>query len=398
MINPLLVSTADPGRPAFGDVRPEHAEPAIDVVLAENREKLQSVLATASAALASGREPTWAELVEPLDEMSERLARAWGPVSHLFGVTSTSEWRAAYNACLPKVTAYQIELSQNEALCLAYEGLAKSKAVTSEPRAKVIRDALREFRLSGVGLPEADRARFRAIAMRLSELSAKFQENVLDAVQAWSKELDSDVDLAGMTEQGKAAAQAKARAKGARGYRLTLDFPSYDAVITYASDRALRREIYEAYATRASDQGPLAGRFDNGPLMTEILALRQEQASLLGYDDYAAMSLATKMAKSAADVESFLLDLNKRARPRAEAELAELRSLARKLDNITDLEPWDLPYYSEKWKAQTLVSHKTTFVRIFRRPASSKECSSSLSVSTGSWSSRSPGLPRGTPT
>ena len=353
MDNPLLVPADHDGRPAYDRIRPEHAEPAIEVVLAENRARLAALLADVHRLDGA---PTWERLVEPLDEMAERLARAWGPVTHLFGVSSTAEWRAAYSACLPKVTEYQLELSQNEGLFSAYRALAESPAAAALPptRQKILRDALRDFKLSGVGLDDERRARFRAIALRLSELQAKFQENVLDAVQAYGKHVVDADELAGMTEQGLAGARAKAASKGLDGFRLTLDFPSYDAVVTYAHNRTLRRELYEAYATRASDQGPLAGRFDNGPAMDEILSLRREQAELLGFRDYAEMSLATKMAESPADVEQFLLDLNGRARPRAVSELLELAAFARDRDGITNLESWDLPYYAEKLRQQKL--------------------------------------------
>jgi oligopeptidase A len=350
--NPLAVGATD-ALPAFDRIRPEHAEPAIDAVLATNRARLAALLGETRADEGDGG---WERLVEPLEEMSDRLARAWGPVSHLFGVTSTQEWRSAYNACLPKVTAYDLELSQSEPLFLAYEKLAtaRSFAALSPARQKVIRDALRDFKLSGVALPEGKKARFREIALRLSELQSKFEENLLDSVQAWHKHVTDERALSGMTEQGKAAARAKAQAKNVEGYRLTLDFPSYDAVVSYADDRELRRELYAAYATRASDQGPLAGRFDNGALMAEILALRHEQARLLGLQNYAEVSLATRMAESPDEVERFLLDLNARARPRARAELDELRAFARERDGLSDLEPWDTAYYSEKLKERKL--------------------------------------------
>jgi oligopeptidase A len=247
-------------------------------------------------------------------------------------------------------------LSQNEALFRAYSRFEAGTDIARWPlgRQKTIRNAVRDFKLSGVSLPEGPKARFRDIGMRLPELEAKFQENVLDAVQAWHLDLPDEARLTGMTAPGRAAARAKARAAGSEGVRLTLDFPSYDAVITYADDRELRRTLYEAYATRASEEGPLARRFDNGPVMEEILALRHEQGNLLGFDSYAELSLATKMAKSPNDVERFLLDLSARARPRATSELGELRALARERDGLTDLAGWDLPYYAEKLREQKL--------------------------------------------
>jgi oligopeptidase A len=351
--NPLLFPIASGKLPAFNRIRAEHADQAIDTVLSANRARLQDLLT-------SVEQPSWVAawegLLEPLDEMEDRVARAWGPVAHLFGVLSTPEWRRAHNSCLPKITAYYLELSQNEALLRSYEKLATSPAYPtfSPARTKAIRDALRDFKLSGVALPPEKKARFKEIALRRSQLQSKFEENIIDSVQAWSKQVPNEASLAGMTEQGKAAARAKATAKSLDGYRLTLDFPSYDAVISYADDRGLRREVYEAYCTRASDQGPLAGKFDNSPLMEEILALRHEQAQLLGMRNYAEVSLATKMASSTDEVERFLLDLNARARPRAQAELEELKAFATKRDDLRDIEPWDVAYYSEKLKEEVL--------------------------------------------
>ncbi len=354
MENPLLPTTALERLPAFETIRPPHAEPAIDAVLAESRARLDALLAEASK---PDWEPRWETLIGPLEEMSDRISRAWGPVSHLFGVTSTAEWRKAFNACLPKLTVYSLELSQNEKLLHAYERLAKSPAYAgfSAARKKVVADAQRDFRLSGVALPPAEKARFTAIELRLSELHSKFEENLIDSVQLYANHVTDEARLRGMTEQGKTQAREKARAKGLPGFLLTLDFPSYDAVITYADDRDLRREVYEAYATRASDRGPLAGKFDNTALMDEILALRHEEAQLLGYKNFAEVSLQTKMADTPDEIEAFLLDLNRRARPRATAELDELRRFADQLHGLTDLQPWDTAYYSEKLKEQKLA-------------------------------------------
>ncbi len=351
--NPLLLPTAPNALPAFDRIRPDHAAPAIDSVLAENRARLQALFANAESATQAA---PWEGLLDPLEEIEDRLARVWGPVTHLFGVMSTAEWRKAYNACLPKITAYRLELAQNEVLFRTYEGLAASSAFgsLSAARQKVVRDAVRDFRLSGVALPPEGKTRFKEIALRLSELQSKFEENVIDSVQGWSKHVTQEPLLSGMTEQGKASARAKATAKNLEGFRLTLDFPSYDAVISYADDRDLRRELYRAYGTRASDQGPLAGKFDNTPLMDEILALRHEQALLLGMHSYAEMSFATKMAGTPDDVERFLLDLLARARPRAEVELAELKAFAKGLDGLADFQPWDVAYYSEKLRQQKL--------------------------------------------
>lgn len=349
MENPLLAPQALNSLPRFTDLQPEHAEPALDAVLADNRTTVAKLLSSTQA-------PDWENLIEPLDETSERLSRVWGPVSHLFGVSSTAAWRAAYNAGLPKITEYGLELAQSQPLCQAYRRIAESPAFASlsPVRQKVIRDALRDFRLSGIDLPADKQERYKELSMRLSEVQTKFEEHLLDAIQAWSKLVTDESLLAGMTEAAKQQAAAKAQAKGQEGWLLTLDFPSFDAVASYADNRDLRQELYTAYTTRASDQGPQAGQFDNRPLMDEILALRHEQAQLLGFANYAELSLATKMADTSDEVERFLLDLARRAKPRAIAELDELRGFARELDGLEDFQPWDSAYYTEKLKEQKL--------------------------------------------
>ncbi|MBL6749964.1 MAG: M3 family metallopeptidase [Nevskia sp.] len=351
MENPLLAPASPAALPAFDRIRPEHAEPAVDAVLAQNRAELARLLAPAG-----GRAFGWETLIEPLEEMGDRLSRAWGPVAHLFAVNSTAEWRKAYNACLPKITEYSLELSQNEALFKAYESLQRQPgfAAAAPARRKVVTDALRDFRLSGIALPAERKERFKQIAMRLSELQTRFEENLLDSVQAFSRQVAEESLLAGMTAQGKAQAAQRAKEKNLDGFLLTLDFPSYDAVISYADNRALRRELYTAYATRASDQGPLAGRYDNTALMEEILALRHEEAQLLGFRDFAELSLETKMAESPRAVEEFLQQLGTRARPFAQAELDELRAFAAARGGPADFMPWDAAYYSEKLKEAKL--------------------------------------------
>jgi oligopeptidase A len=353
MQNPLLLDPAAAPLPPFDRIRPEFAEVALDEVLAANRAALERLLAAQDAPDAL---PTWESLIEPLEDLGDRLQRVWGPVSHLFSVTSSSDWRKAYNACLPKITAYSIELSQSEPLYRAYRRLADSPAFAgySAARRKVVSDALRDFRLSGIGLPPEQKARYKELSLKLSELQTRFEENLMDAIQAWSLLVTDAARLAGMTESARQAARDKAQAKGLDGWLLTLDFPSYDAVITYADDRELRREIYTAYATRASDQGPQAGQFDNGPLIEQILAARHELALLLGYANYAELSLATKMAESPDQVDAFLTDLARRARPRAQAELDTLKAYARQRDGLDDVQPWDAPYYAEKLKTETL--------------------------------------------
>jgi len=333
--------------PAFSTLTPDRSLAAVEAAIATNQQLLADLLAQPA--------PSWQSLVEPLEASSEALSRAWGPMSHLFGVWSTPEWRAAYNAALPKVTEYGIEVSQNEALFKAYEQIAASPAFAgfSPTRQKVISDALRDFRLSGIALPPEQKQQFKTVSLRLSELQAKFEENVMDGSQAFSHLVTDAAELAGMTASALEAARDKAKAKGLDGWLLTLDFPSYDAVISRADRRDLRERLYRAYATRASDQAPHAAQYDNGALMGEILALRHQQATLLGFANFAELSLATKMAESPAAVETFLLELAERAKPRAVAELDALRALAQ-ADGVAVLEPWDMAYYSERLREATL--------------------------------------------
>ncbi len=349
MTNPLLDPVAPNTLPAFDRIKPEHAEPALDAVLAENRRALSTLLAGTG-------EPGWETLIEPMEDLSDRLTRAWGPVQHLFGVMANADWRKAFNAGLPKVTEYGLEFSQNEVLFKAYERLAESAGYVafSPARKKVIDDALRDFRLSGIALPTDQKARYKAIALRLSEIQSRFEENLMDGVQAYGKHVTDQALLAGMTDEGKAQAAEKARAKKLEGWLLTLDFPSYDAVASYADNRDLRHELYEAYATRASERSPHPPEFDNTALMEEILALRYEEARLLGFNNFGELSLATKMAESPDAVEAFLLDLAAKARPFAIKELEELKAFAKTRDGLADFQPWDSAYYGEKLKEKKL--------------------------------------------
>lgn len=366
--NPFLESAARDALPAFDTIRPEHAAPAIDTILADNRTALAELLASLAAS-----SPSWERLMRPLEEMDERLSRAWGPVTHLFSVLSTPEWRATFNACLPKITAYGVEVSLNEDLFHACETLAASDAARrfTPARRKVLDNALRDFRLSGVALTGESKARFKAIQLRLSELKAKFEENLLDATQAWSRHITDAAALQGMTEQGLAQAAAKARAKKLDGYLLTLDYPGFHAVMSRANNRDLRHTLYRAYATRASDihdAGNQAGNLDNTPLMAEILALRDEQAQLLGFASYAERALQTRMAESPTQVESFLLDLASHARPHALRELEELQAHARQRDGIEELEAWDLTYYAEQLREEKFGLSDDTLRPYFPAP------------------------------
>jgi oligopeptidase A len=342
MSNPLLEQT---GLPAFSRITPEHVEPAIDKLLAANRQRIDQLLTTVE-------DPDWSSLVEPIEEWDEQLNRAWSPVSHLNAVVNSDALRAAYNACLPKLSDYATEMGHNEKLFAAYKSVAAQPGQLDEAQRKVLDNALRDFHLSGVDLEPAAKARFKQISQELSQLTSKFSDNVLDATNAWSKCLADTQGLAGMPQSALDLARQTAEQRGKEGWMLTLDFPSYFPLMTYADDRALRRELYEAYQTRASDQGPDAGRYDNTENMEQILALRHEQARLLGFSDYAECSLESKMARSPDEVMQFLHDLASHSKHQAEREMEELGTFAAEQHGVDELEPWDIAYYSEKLRQQ----------------------------------------------
>ncbi len=337
MSNPLLHLT---DLPPFSAIKPEHVEPAIDQILADNRAAIKSLLA-------DNLTPDWDTLMHPLENLEDRLARAWSPVSHMNSVVNNDALRDAYNACLPKLSQYATEIGQNQQLFAAFKSVAKAPTL-SVARKKAINNALRDFRLSGVDLPEKQKQRYMAIQQELSALTAKFSENVLDATQAWSKHVEDEKHLPGLPDSAMAMAKQSAEQKEQSGWLFTLEFPSYFAIMNYADNRALREEMYVAYVTRASDQGPNASEFDNTPLMGKILALRHELAQLLGFENYAQRSLATKMAPDTEKVTAFLRDLADRSLGMAQEELNELKTFARDELGLDTLEPWDITYASEK--------------------------------------------------
>ena len=338
MHNPLLDQK---GLPAFSLIRPEHIEPSIDHLLTENRRHVAELLDAVS-------QPTWNNLVEPIEVWEDRLERVWSPVSHMNAVVNSEDLRAAYNACLPKLSDYGTEMGQNERLFAAYKAVATQTTQLDEAQRKVLENALRDFHLSGVDLPTAEKARFKQVSQELSQLTSSFSENVLDATHAWSKRVADVEALAGLPQSALDLARQTAQQRNQEGWLLTLDFPSYHPVMTYADDPALRRELYEAYQTRASDQGPTAGDYDNSENMERILALRHEQARLLGFANYAECSLVRKMARSTDEVLQFLHDLAARSKRQAERELDELRAFAAQDHGVSELEPWDIAYFSEK--------------------------------------------------
>jgi oligopeptidase A len=330
--NPLLDFSA---LPRYADLEPAHVAPALDRLLAEAR---------AAVARAEQAPPAWASFVEPLEEATERLSRAWGQVSHLHAVLDSPALRAAYNENLPKLTQFWTGLGQNAALFATYRALraAPQFDVLPAARKRIVENALRDFRLGGAALPAQDKLRYAQIQDELARLGAKFSENLLDATNAWSLAIDDESRLAGIPADVLQAA----RQADARRWKFTLHMPSYLPVMQYAEDRALRESMYRAYATRASEFGK-AGH-DNTALIAAILPLRREAARLLGYGSYADLSLVPKMADSPAQVLEFLEDLARRARPHAERDLAELRSFAREALGLETLDAWDLAFASEK--------------------------------------------------
>ncbi len=338
MTNPLLEIE---GLPPFSQIQPDQVVPAITQILAENRARVAELTA-------DGVPATWSDFVEPLEEIDDRLSRAWSPVSHLNAVMNSDALREAYNACLPLLSDYATEMGHNEALYRKYRAVAESGAAFTPARRKLLDNALRDFHLAGVDLPHEKKERFKAISQELSQLASRFEENLLDATNAWSKRITDEAALAGLPETARALARQTAEQRGEEGWVLTLDFPSYQPVLTYADDRELRRELYSAYSTRASDQGPDAGHWDNGEVMERTLALRHELAGLLGFPDFSERSLATKMARHPEQVLGFLSDLGARSLPQAREELAELRTFASIDQGAEALEAWDIPYYAEK--------------------------------------------------
>ncbi|MBD3647749.1 MAG: M3 family metallopeptidase, partial [Pseudomonadales bacterium] len=343
MTNPLLEQHE---LPPFDRIEPAHMVPAIDQIIADNRAGIDQLIESG--------ERNWDGFVHPLEELEDRLRQAWSPISHLKSVMSSDEIREAYNKGLSMLTEYQTELGQNRDLFDAYDQLKKSDDYYNLTAAqkKVIDNAIRDFRLSGVDLPEGDKARFRELSQRVAELSSKFNENVLDATMGWTKLITDKQELKGVPESTLSLLEQTAEQRGEEGWMLTLDYPCYVPVMTYCDNAELRKELYTAFTTRASDQGPDAGKWDNGPIMQEILEVRKEMAGLLGFANYAELSLATKMAEAPAQVMSFLDELAAKAKPVADSEFAELSEFARTEHGITELEPWDVGYYAEKLKQQ----------------------------------------------
>lgn len=332
--------------PHFSKLHVENFSLHLDEILHNNLQQIATILG-------KEKEFTWENLMQPLQEMDNKLERLWSPLSHLHAVMNSPELRKCYQTCLPKLSAYEAAIGHNEILYTAIKALDKEKLTSTQN--KIVQDALRSFELSGVALSAEKKKRFEAIQTRLSALNNQFENNILDATQAFTIHIQDEKRLQGVPEHALLTAKELAAEKGLTGWLLTLEFPCYLAVITYAEDRALREEIYQGFITRASDQGPTAHQFDNSSIMQEILALRYEKSQLLGFKNYAEFSLATKMAKSTSQVLDFLIDLINRAHHRAVNEFKRLQDFAKINYQRAELAPWDIAYLSEK-KRQALYA------------------------------------------
>ena len=337
-MNPLLDFS---GLPRFGALAPSDVAPAIGQLIAEYR----TLIDTLDQVPAS-----WNAFVQPQIDAGERLSRAWGVVSHMHSVMDVPEWREAYNAVLPEISGFYAELGQNLALFAKLKALRDSPdyAQLSPTRQRIVDTDLRDFRLSGAELPDAQKPRFKAIQEELSALAAKFSENLLDATNAHAEWIADQHDLAGIPADAQAAALAAAEREGKMGWKFTLHAPSYIPVMQYAENRELRARMYRAYTTRAAEFGK--PEWDNGPLIAQMLKLRGEEATLLGYPNFAEVSLVAKMAESTAKVASFLRELAAKARPFGERDIAELRRFAAAELGMPALESWDLAWAAEKLK------------------------------------------------
>ncbi len=332
--------------PAFSQIKPELIRPAIEKIISDNRSEIEQLIRV--------DKPNWRNLMDPLALMEDRLNKAWSPVRHMNSVKSSDSLRVAYNQCLPILSEYSTDISQSRALYESISNIGNSMDFDHLDKAqqKSITDSLKHFRLGGVDLEGEARLRYQQLQMELSELNSRFENNLLDANQSWQQLIDDKSELAGLPEHSISMMQQLAQQKEFDGYRITLDMPCYIAVITYADNRDLRKAIYQAYTTRASDQGFTDRQWDNSANMVDIVSKRQEKAKILGFSDYAEYSLETKMASSVEEVEQFLQDLARRSRVAALTEVEERQRFAESLGFEGELQAWDYPYYSEKLKQQ----------------------------------------------
>ena len=335
------------GLPPFSKIKPKHVEPAIKAVLDKSREQVAELLKNEKIY-------TWDNLIKPLEKISENVSRVWSPVSHMNSVVNSDKLRDAYNACLPKISEYSTEMGQNETLFKAYQQIKTSDEFSSlsDAQKKVIDNALRDFRLSGVDLEDEKKNRYKDIMQQLSKVTSQFDQNLLDATHGWTKLVTDESELSGLPDSAKnlarQSAQNRSEDNDKEGWLLTLDFPSYYPVMLYCDNRSMREEMYVAYLTRASEVGPNAGQWDNTSVMEEVMSLRHEAAIILGFENYAQRSLATKMAKDTEQVLGFLYELVDKSFPVAKQDYAEVESFALEEFGLDKLEPWDVPYISEK--------------------------------------------------
>ena len=333
------------GLPKFSQIKTQDIEPAIDSILQDNKEKL--------ATLFSSEETLdFFELIRELENMDNRLSRVWSPVSHMNSVVNTDEIRAAHDNCLPKLSSYSTEMSQNSDLYNAYNKIKDSEIFKTleQSQKKVIDNALLRFKLNGVTLDDVKKEKFKEIKKNLSSLKSKYEQNVLDATQAFRIHIVDKPELAGLPDFAKDMAKQAASDEDLKGWLFTLDAPSFISVMTYSEKRKFREEMYHAYTTRASNKGPNAGEFDNTQVMEKILEARKELADILDFNNYAELSIADKMAESTQDVLDFLNNLVEKAKPQAQSEYAALGDFAKKICSIDKLEAWDIMYVSEKLK------------------------------------------------
>ena len=357
-MNPLLDFS---GLPRFSEFNPDNVTPAVDTLLQESGAIVERLSHDAAT-------PTWDHFVAPLDNANERMNRAWGQVNHLNAVMNSPELREVYNANLPKITQFYAELGQNQALFTKYKALRQSAefASLSATRKKIIENELRDFRLGGAELPDDKKARFLEIQEEQSALASKFSENILDATKAFSLYIESEQELTGIPADVLQTAAEAAQTDGKSGWKFTLHAPSYLPVLQYADNRALREKMYHAYLTRAAEfEHP---EWNNAPLIEKILKLRDEEAKLLGYNNFAELSLVPKMAKSPQQVLDFLNDLAKRAKPYAEKDVAALWDFAKRELGLDTMEPWDRTYVAEKLRGQRYSFSEQEVKQYFPEP------------------------------
>lgn len=342
MSNPLLTST---GLPPFQSISVDHMRPAVEKAAEDCRSKIEEVLA-------GNGEPTWNNTIAPIEEAEDRLSRIWSPINHMNSVVNSEELRKEHRSCLSLLSDYRTWSGQHIGLFKACQSIKASAHFRTLDRSKkkAVTDILQDFQLSGVGLPPLKRKMYGEISKQISDLSSSFSDNVLDATMGWSKQVSDVSDLSGVPDGTLALARATAESRGMSGYLITLEIPSYLPIITYCDNRELRKEIYEAYATRASDRGPSMKEWDNSGIINQLLQLRYKMAKMLGFKDHAEKSLVTKMAEDTSQVLTFLEKLAEKAKLKGTQEVQDLEDFALNHFGLTELAPWDITYYSEKQK------------------------------------------------